>query len=199
MTETASIYKGDTFLKRVGYRLDDGTLATLPGSFTCKIKASAIGVERPVTDVGPDDDGTANKRFLASLSPTETLAFPVGQHVVVVEIENTSTTPPLRKESHIILTVSEHGIGSTETLAPPTELDRLKAHREALLDAKDEAVGGSTIEVWNGRYGNKMKQQAMTYDQICTALERNRQEIATEERIAGGGSRRGGVAVVWAH
>jgi hypothetical protein len=38
----------------------------------------------------------------------------------------------------------------------------------------------------------------MTYDQICTALDRNKTEIAAEERVAGGGKRRGIISMpVW--
>ncbi len=82
---------------------------------------------------------------------------------------------------------------------PATELDRLKALRTALQDAQLEAVGGRVTEVWNGRYGNKMKTITMTYDQIKAALQDVEREIAAQERVAAGGGRRASVAVVWAN
>ena len=80
---------------------------------------------------------------------------------------------------------------------PATTLERLQAHREKLLDAKDEAVGGTVVEVWNGRYGNKMKYQAMTYDEICAALERIEREIAGEQAVLAGRGRRAPVSLIW--
>lgn len=78
-----------------------------------------------------------------------------------------------------------------------TELDRLKALRTALQDAQLAAVGGGVQEVWNGRYGNKMKYVTMTYDQIKAALEDVNRMIADEERVAAGGGRRSPVMVAW--
>lgn len=80
---------------------------------------------------------------------------------------------------------------------PQTPLERLQTHREKLLDAKDEAVGGAVVEVWNGRYGNKMKYQAMSYEQICTALERVEREIAGEQAVLAGRGRRAPVSLIW--
>ena len=63
-----------------------------------------------------------------------------------------------------------------------------------------ESIGGMPTEVWNGRYGNKVKYQAMTYPELRTELANVEREIANEERVAAGGSRRGGgVGIVWAH
>lgn len=80
---------------------------------------------------------------------------------------------------------------------PATALERLQAHREKLLDAKDDAVNGAVVEVWNGRYGNKMKYQPMTYEQICTALQRVEAEIAGEEAKASGFGRRRAIGLGW--
>jgi hypothetical protein len=199
MTETASIYKGDTFLKRVGYRLDDGTLATLPGTFTCKIKAASIGVERPVTDIGPDDDGTPDKRFLAALTPTEALLFAVGQHVVVIEVENAATIPPLRKETHIILTVLEHGIGSTADLQPETEVEAITAELAAVRAARAAFMAGGTVqEAWSGRYGSKMKYANPTlkdYNDMIVMLQR---DLERAQNIEAGLPARGRIGFRWA-
>jgi hypothetical protein len=80
-----------------------------------------------------------------------------------------------------------------------SEIDRLKALRIVLQDAQLNAVGGGVQEVWNGRYGNKMKYVTMTYDQIKTALEDVNRMISAEERVAAGGIRRGHTALVWCH
>lgn len=193
MTETASIYKGDTAGPwNVGHKLDDGTLATLTGSYSCTIKVSGTAIERAVTD-----KNGGNTRFIAALTPTETDTLPAGQYVLALEVANATLTPPLKVETHIILTVLDQVVGSTSTVSPPTELDRLNTLKEALEDAQLSAIGGATVEVWNGRYGNKMKMIAMSYDQIEAALSRVKRDIAAEGRAAAGGSRRAPVSVAW--
>jgi hypothetical protein len=200
MTETASIYKGDTAGPwRVGHLLDDGTLATLPGAYTCKIKAASIAVERAVTDVGPDDDGTPNKRFIAALTPTETLLFAVGQHVIVIEVENTGTTPPLRKETHIILTVQEHGIGSTADLQPETEVERITAEIAAVRAARAAFMaGGAVKQAWSGRYGNRMTYDNPTlkdYNDMIVMLQR---DLEAATNVENGHPRRRSIVPIWA-
>jgi hypothetical protein len=193
MTETASIFKGDTGGPwNVGHRLDDGTLATLGVTYTCSIKVAGTAIERAVTDKTGDD-----KRFIAALTPTETNTLTPGQYVVAIEVINNSLTPPLRVETHIILTVSEQIVGSDHVPPAATELDRLNALKTALEDALLIAAGGAPVEVWNGRYGNKVKYQTMSYDQIEAALARVKRDIAAEERVAAGGSRRAPIGVFW--
>jgi hypothetical protein len=191
MTETASIFKGDTAGPwNVGHMLDSGSLATLGVSYACTIKVAGAGIERAVTDKNGD-----NTRFIAALTPTETETLAPGQYVVAIEVANPTTVPPLRVETHIILTVTEQIVGSDHIPEPATTLERLQAHREQLLDAKDEAIGGIVVEVWNGRYGNKMKYNGMTYDQICAALDRVNREIAGEEAKAAGYGRRRAISI----
>lgn len=82
--------------------------------------------------------------------------------------------------------------------ATPTELERLRAYKEKLLDARDQAAdGGSVAEVWNGRYGTRMKYNAMTYDEIVKALLQVDRDIAALERVDSGGSRRSPIGIVW--
>jgi hypothetical protein len=193
MTETASIFKGDTGGPwNVGHRLDDGTLATLGVSYTCSIKVAGAGIERAVTDKTGDD-----KRFIAALTPTETNTLTPGQYVVAIEVINNGLTPPLRVETHIILTVSEQIVGSDHVPPAATELDRLTALKTALEDALLIAAGGAPVEVWNGRYGNKVKYLTMSYDQIEMALARVKRDIAAEQRVAAGGARRAPIGVFW--
>jgi len=81
----------------------------------------------------------------------------------------------------------------------PTELERLTALKAALQAALLKAAGGTVVEVWNGRYGNKMKYQSMKYAEINAALVEVDRLIAGEQRLAAGGSRRGAVELVWKH
>lgn len=136
-------------------------------------------------------------------SPSDSLATPVsrvwltggtvGQSAIFTIRATTSGGRTLEEAFTVKIVDSVLGV------EPATTLERLQAHREKLLDAKDEAIGGSVVEVWNGRYGNKMKYTAMTYDQIVDALLRVDREIAGEERLAAGGGKRGAVGLVWQH
>ena len=80
-----------------------------------------------------------------------------------------------------------------------TELDRLAALKAALQDAALTAVTGSVVEVWNGRYGNKMKYQSMKYAEIQAALVEVDRLISAEQSVAAGGPRRGAVGLLWKH
>ena len=199
MTESASIYKGDTGGPwRVGHRLDDGTLATLPGAYTCKIKVSGTAIDRAVTDVGPDTDGTANKRFIAALTPAETLTLAAGQYVVAVEVENTGVVPPLRVETHIILTVEDHVVGSSASVSPPSEADLLRTELAQVRAGRIALMTGGVVQkVRNGRYATEMWYATASlsdYNMMIATLER---EIAAADRIASGGTRRSAISVVW--
>jgi hypothetical protein len=199
MTEIASIYKGDTAGPwRVGHLLDDGTLATLPGTYTCKIKAASIAIERPVADVGPDDDGTPNKRFIAALTPAETLLFAVGQHVIVIEVENTATTPPLRKETHIILTVQEHGIGSGADLQPETEVEIIAAELAAVRRARHSFMtGGAVKQAWSGRYGNRMTYDNPSLKDYIDMIAMLQRDLEMAMNVAAGRPARGRIGICW--
>lgn len=85
-----------------------------------------------------------------------------------------------------------------ETVAEPTELERLQAYKEKLLDARDQAADGGLVgEVWNGRYGTRMKYITMTYAEIAKALLQVDRDIAALERVASGGSRRAPIGITW--
>lgn len=89
-------------------------------------------------------------------------------------------------------------VDSTYVAAEPTELERLQAYKEKLLDARDQAAdGGLVAEVWNGRYGTRMKYSPMTYDQIEKALLQVDRDIAALERVAAGGTRRAPIGITW--
>lgn len=80
-----------------------------------------------------------------------------------------------------------------------TDLEWLTLHLSRLKDALNDAISGSVVEVWNGRYGNKMKYTQMTYEQIEQAIIRCERRIEGEQRLAEGGSRRGGIEIVLEH
>ena len=196
MTETASIYKGDTGGPwNVGHRLDDGNLAPLAPAYTCKIRVAGSAIERAITDKTGD-----NLRFIAALTPAETLALAAGQYVVAIEIENAALTPPLRVETHIILTVAEHIVGSTYV---PDLGDRTAELREELAAVRAAQhslyTGGIVQKVRGGRYATEMWYATATpadYDRMITKLER---EIAGLEAAANGTPRRGHTALYWNH
>lgn len=199
MTETASIYKGENAGPwRVAIPLADGSLPTLPGAYTCRIKVSGTAIDRAVTDIGPDDDGVANKRFVAGLTPTEantlTANVPDGTHYLLA-IEVANVAAGLRKELHIILTVGQKVFDNAVTVETPKHLDWLKEQRTQLMEAQMNAIGGVAQQVSNGRYGNEVRYQIMTYDQISEALFRVNKEITA----ISGGRRRGHTQVVWGH
>lgn len=81
--------------------------------------------------------------------------------------------------------------------AEPDELGRLKAMLSALQDAQLAAASGRPQEVWNGRYGNKMKFSLMSYSEIKAAISDVNREIADVQRQLAGGSRRTPVMVAW--
>jgi hypothetical protein len=200
MTETASIFKGDTAGPwRVAAPLDDGTLPTLPASYTCKIKVAGTLIDRAVTDIGPDDDGTANKRFLAALTPTETLTLEAGQYVVAIEIENTSLTPPLRIETHIILTVKEHIVGSAFVPTLPDAIADIQAELAAVRAARLAFMsGGAVKQAWSGRYGNRMtydNPSLKDYNDMIYMLQR---ELEAAKNAECGLPARGRIGMQWA-
>lgn len=161
MTETTSIFQGDLAKWNVGHKLDDGSLATLDANYTCVIKVAGTTIERPVTDKNADDT-----RFIAALTPTETNGLDVGQYVVAIEIENTSLTPALRIETHIILTVNEQVVGAdTNPDAVESDVDRLT--RE-IAEAKSQralvASGKAVIDAW--RDGRRIRRHIPTMSEL---------------------------------
>ena len=197
MTETASIYKGDTGGPwNVGHRLDDGSLTPLTVAYTCKIRVAGAAIERAVTDKTAD-----NLRFIAALTPTETNDLAAGQYVVAVEVENAALTPPLRAEKHIILTVNEHIVGSTFV---PDLGDRTAELREELRQVRAARLsyftGGVVQKARGGRYATEMWYAApkslAEYDAMIATLER---EIAIAEAVAAGKPKRGAIGLYWNH
>lgn len=191
--EPVTIFAGNSAtLSLIGHRLTNGTLADLTTGYTCRLRVSGTTVDRVVTVMVADPENAAslNRYFAPVLLPSET-ALAAGEYIYILDIANAGTNFANTRQG--LLTVS------AVPAEPATELERLKVHREALLDARDAAVGGSVIEVWNGRYGNKMKYSAMTYAQITDALYANKREIADEELAASNDGRsRRAINLRWA-
>ncbi len=191
MLEARTIYQGDTPSWRVGHDTDGGgTMADLSAGYACNILVVGTAIDRAVTVLE-----SGNQNFIVSLTEAETSDLAKGSYVFSIKIRNASLG--FSSEDHGVLTVEVRA--SANTPEPPNRIDRLRAREEALEDALDEAIGGKPVEVWNGRYGNKVKYEAMSYSEIEAALERVRVQIADETRVAAGGARRGAIGLVWNH
>lgn len=110
------IHQGDTgpMLKPRPSVLDDGVV--LDADWHCYIAAldatGAVAIaSREVTD-----KDTGNLRWLASFTPAETATLDVEDsdnyrsYKMVLEVVNTTTTPPFNVESHFVLNVAPQGI-----------------------------------------------------------------------------------------
>jgi len=115
MTTSKRIKQGNISpLWRVGvqeYTVDGvpitGQMVTLDMNYTCTVACTTAvpALERAVTTKSSDD-----KRFLVQLTPTETLTMGVGQHIIAIEVENTTLTPPFRVEDHVELVIEQEYI-----------------------------------------------------------------------------------------
>lgn len=70
-------------------------------NWTCRIYVelnNSDTIDRPVTTLSAD-----GFRFLAQLTPAETILIPAGVHTVAIEVANPSTSPPFLIEQHELL------------------------------------------------------------------------------------------------
>jgi hypothetical protein len=195
MTDTLSIYKGDTAGPwNVGVTGDDGALVTITPPWTCKIKVAGTAIDRAVSDRTVD-----NKRFIAALTPAETDTLEVGLYVVAVEIENTTTTPPMRREHHIVLTVEKHVVGTTDVpAASETEIERLTREISELKTQRiNVASGNAVIDVW--REGRRIRKHVSTIDELNSLIRLLEGELVSAQVAAGvtPTTRRRPIALVW--
>lgn len=196
MTDTQSIYKGDTAGPwNVGVTRDDGSLETISAPWTCKIRVGGTAIDRAVSDRTAD-----NLRFIAALTPAETLALSEQQYVVAIEIENPTTTPPVRREHHIILTVEKHVVGSSNLPdVAAMQLDMLREDRQQIWDAIAAKARGDLIkEVW--RDGRRLVNFDMSLADMRAVLDMFDAEIARREEVAGISERprRRAIGLLWA-
>lgn len=191
MLEPKSIYPGNSTAWYAGHDANgDGIGEDLSVGYTCRLRVIGTAIDRAVVTLVADDAGNLNRRFLVALTPVETAALVATEYTIVIDIAKAAANWAATDEGKLtILSVP----------AEASHLDWLKEHRTRLLEAKMEAIGGVPQEVWNGRYGNKVKYTVMTYAQICEALDRVDVEIAAETSVAAGGSRRAHTGLVWAH
>ncbi len=194
MTETATIYKGDTggpWL--VGHMLDDGTLATLGGSYSCSIKVAGTGIDRAVTDQTGDI-----KRFIAALNPSETETLSAGQYVVAIEISNPALIPPLRTETHVILTVEEQIVGSSYVPAAETDIERLTREIAAVKAQRvNLATGGAVAQLW--RDGRRVEYKIASMSELNDLVRMLESELAAAQVAAGitPTNRRRAIGLAW--
>jgi hypothetical protein len=92
-----------------GNGLPTGNLVDLSAvGWACQVKvpSASTPIDRAVTALSTD-----NFRFLVQLTPAETaLLAPKEAHVVAIQLENATLTPPFEKETHITLDVEEQHI-----------------------------------------------------------------------------------------
>lgn len=200
MTDTASISRGSIGGPwRIAARLPNGTLPDLPGDYTCKLKVLGSAIERTITAVVPDDDGTPNKRFLVNLTKEETTGLTVGSlYRRVIQIESVSAG--ICEEDILDFTVSPGGIEPSDPFTPQTKVERLTAELAEMRAARLAFMNGGTVkQAGSGRYGNQMTFENPTlkdYNEMIAILE---SDLDAELRIAAGGRRRGGIGLVWTH
>lgn len=189
MTDTQFIYKGDTGGPWNVALLDGATI--LP-PWSCKIKVAGTAIDRAVTDRTDD-----NKAFIAALTPTETDTLTAGsQYVVAVEIENTTTTPPFRKESHFILAVAKHVVGSTDMPTPDGDIERLTAEiTEAKAQRRLVALGKAAVDVW--RDGRRVRTPVQTLGELNGYIQVLEKELEEALAISAGLPRRRPISLAW--
>ncbi len=77
-------------------------LAQLDGNFSCRLVV--VGAQPPIIRAVTDKNA-ANTRFLAWLTPVETMALGKGTWQVGLELRNLALQPPLVREKHEVLRI----------------------------------------------------------------------------------------------
>lgn len=191
MLDTKTIFQGETPTWHAGHDTDGaGTMADLSTGYACQVKVLDTAINRAVTALTDD-----KFNFIVSLTSAETAALVPGTYIVAIQLSKAAIN--FDGEDHGILVIEGSAFVAPYAVEPPTRIERLQAREAALEDALDEAISGGVSEVWNGRYGNRMKYEKMTYAEIETALIRVRAQIDDETRKASGGGIRSPIGVSW--
>ena len=69
---------------------------------TVAVPSASVPISRAVTDLSTD-----NFRFLVQLTPAETALLEAEKHVVAIQLDNATLTPPFTKERHVDLVVED--------------------------------------------------------------------------------------------
>ncbi|WP_310530718.1 gpW family head-tail joining protein [Novosphingobium sp.] len=191
MLEAKTIYQGDTPVWHVGHDTDGaGSMADLTAGYTCRVRVVGTAIDRAVTDQTAD-----HLNFVVALTKVETAALAAGNYILAIQIENAGAA--FTAEDQGILTVKTQAIEGvvdpviSEVDALKAELAQVRAGRIALM------TGGVVQKVRNGRYATEIWYATASlsdYNMMIATLER---EIAAADRIAGGGTRRSAISVVW--
>jgi len=74
------------------------------GGWTCTVAVptASTPISRAVTDLSTD-----NFRFLVQLTPAETALLEPEKHVIAIQVDNATLTPPFTKEKHTELVVED--------------------------------------------------------------------------------------------
>lgn len=96
------IYQGDTTDVVLVY--PEGVTGSLLPDWSCDLTVrdseDDVVLTRPVTDV-------VDEKFRVYLTPTETEALGEGSFLLVAELKNPNTTPPVNREVHLTLKIGE--------------------------------------------------------------------------------------------
>lgn len=78
----------------------DQVYETIDSNWSCRVyvENGSNTIDRFVTAISSD-----GFRYLAQLTPAETLTLPAGLHTVAIEVSNPTTTPPFNIEKHELL------------------------------------------------------------------------------------------------
>lgn len=77
-------------------------LADLDNNFSCRL---VVAEAEPPIDRAVTAKDNANTRFLAWLTPAETLALGEGTWTVGLELSNPTLAPPLVRETHVVVRI----------------------------------------------------------------------------------------------
>lgn len=103
---TIKVFKGDSTIVKE-FTIDG--IDTLDSNWTGKKVVRADLDTSPILEVELEK-AADNSMFFGYLTPVETDAIPVGEYIVIYEIENQTLAPKFRREKHYKLKVQQHGI-----------------------------------------------------------------------------------------
>ena len=119
MKEIIELFQGDTSEVKL-VRPDMPSLdAALDGNWTCKqsvldCDGSVVIAVATVTDKTTDENG--DERFVVAVKPVDSTTLtvpddePYQDYTWIIQLENTTTTPPYRKEHMMTLRIRAQGI-----------------------------------------------------------------------------------------
>jgi hypothetical protein len=194
MLDEKTIVQGSSVGWYAWHELEDGSLADLTTGYACSITVIGTAIDRPVTALDTTV-GFVNKRFVASLQPSETTLIAAGNYIVSIKISKSSIG--FSEEAHGILTVES----SSPNVVLPTDIDTLKADLAAVRAARISLAAGNRIEqVW--RDGRRITKGTVTLQSLNDLIlvldgEVARLEASTSSSYGMTGRTRSAIAVTF--